>query len=489
MDAAAQLALMTKAKAVFETPGSFLSFPALSPLTFKPAQLNFSTALSDPAVGAALEDFSRAVNVCPTDPLAPADQAEYLWDHYDAWLTAMTLAHNELSGDDQAAYSAARAMLVVTDGNGIDSDSPVVVVYKQCRDAVINAQQAYTAAQLTATMSTDPKVQAAWQNTDEPRLRGALAAANNNWAAAGRKADVEAAQGVVARCEAQMPQKMWAGWRQSYTPSIDQVTDAASNASYVPSGFSPANIAAQGWTTLTLGAAEIAALSQSAPAALKSLFGAVGTSGISSISFDFRSASIVRPWFNPAMFTAKFWKFSDSTQLSDGATPAAGAWPAYISAVVFVRNVKVADAAQPAGSAAPARLLLNISPHAALSATVVAPRSIPQAIAAPRIAVRGPFGFGAELALPVPPAVRAAAVFANSGIVRPAQPVRPVIPVAQSIHPVLRLNTATYQAPPPASPPAVTPPATAPVDDSISVLAFICRALPKCPDPDPDLQW
>jgi len=36
MDAAAQLAVMAKAKLVFETPGTFLSFPALSPLSFRP---------------------------------------------------------------------------------------------------------------------------------------------------------------------------------------------------------------------------------------------------------------------------------------------------------------------------------------------------------------------------------------------------------------------------------------------------------------------
>jgi len=41
MDALAQLALMTKAKLVFESPGSFLSFPALSPISYSADQLNF----------------------------------------------------------------------------------------------------------------------------------------------------------------------------------------------------------------------------------------------------------------------------------------------------------------------------------------------------------------------------------------------------------------------------------------------------------------
>ena len=41
MDALAQLALMTKAKMVFESPGSFLSFPALSPISYGADQLKF----------------------------------------------------------------------------------------------------------------------------------------------------------------------------------------------------------------------------------------------------------------------------------------------------------------------------------------------------------------------------------------------------------------------------------------------------------------
>jgi hypothetical protein len=66
MDATAQLALMTKAKIVFERPGTFLSFPALVPIAFSPAELDFGKALSDPKVSAALVEFSRAVNQCPT---------------------------------------------------------------------------------------------------------------------------------------------------------------------------------------------------------------------------------------------------------------------------------------------------------------------------------------------------------------------------------------------------------------------------------------
>ena len=44
MDALAQLALMAKAKRVFEALETFLSFPALSPLSYLPDELRFGNA-------------------------------------------------------------------------------------------------------------------------------------------------------------------------------------------------------------------------------------------------------------------------------------------------------------------------------------------------------------------------------------------------------------------------------------------------------------
>jgi hypothetical protein len=199
MDATAQLALMAKAKLVFETPGTFLNFPVLAPLSFPPSSLDFSQAAQDPAVAAALQDFSRAVNSCPVGSVSSGDGDDYLWDRYDSWLTAMTLAKSQLDPEDQAAYTAARAILMITDSNGFDADSPMVVAYKQCRDAAYAAQQAYTSAELTATSSGSSTALTTWQTVDEPRLRAAIAAAQADWANAGHKSDVESAQGTVAR--------------------------------------------------------------------------------------------------------------------------------------------------------------------------------------------------------------------------------------------------------------------------------------------------
>jgi hypothetical protein len=524
MDAAAQLALMAKAKLVFETPGTFLSFPALSPLAFRPKDLEFSRALADPSVGAALQDFSRAVSRCPGNPIFDVDSDEYLWDHYSAWLNGMTLAQSDLSPGDQAAYAAARALLVVTDANGLDSDSPIVVAYKQCRDAYLNAEQAYKSAQLTATASGDAAL-AKWETNDEPRLRAAVAAAGTAWATNGRQEDVEAAQAVVARCEAAMPQRMWANWRKAYNPDLDNVTDAASNSSYAPSGFAPADLLGDDWTTFHVSGPEIAALTAAMPKELLEVFGDAGSSAISEISFEFRSASTVQPWFNPGMFGARFWKFADGSVLSDGAASPSGNWPAYVVAVVFVRNIQVMQVTQgPPQPPMPIRTMprFELSPAMlqglqAQRAAGVPPQPSAHSPSAHATLQTSSFTHSApEHAAGPPPrrfatpssfAPRPTMIFAQ----RPMTVGSSVLQRAPACAPPqLRLNFAIYRMPtptvPPASPSAASPIPTSPApsgassaappptastspDDRISILAFICKLLPMAPDPDPSLNW
>ena len=67
MDAAAQLALMVKAKAVFGAPDTFLSFP-VSPLPYTKRQLDFYAQSNASEVAESLQHlhaFSTLVNLVP----------------------------------------------------------------------------------------------------------------------------------------------------------------------------------------------------------------------------------------------------------------------------------------------------------------------------------------------------------------------------------------------------------------------------------------
>ncbi len=489
MDASAQLALMTKAKIVFEKPETFLSFPALVPIAFPPAVLDFGKALVDPKISAALLEFSRVVNQCPTGAVFPGDSDQYLWEHYDQWLNAMVLAQDQLSAGQDAAYAQATALLTAKDANGLRTDSVTLTTYKQYRDKYLAAEQAYKNAEITASMAQDPAAKSEWQNTNEPRLRQVVAEAMSEWEAKGNKSAIEAAQAKVSACEAQMPQKVWREWRAAYNPDLDLFTDAGSNASCGPSGFAPSNVCSQPWTTFTLTHDEIHALTAQAPAELRAIFGETGASAIASVSFEFCSAAVVRAWFDSAMFDTRFWKFdSGAPDISDGGKPSKGAWPAYITAVVFARNIRVTTASAPTAPPQPIRTLPVFSFRPEVLQTLQTQRPTP--VAHPQVMMMARPMMAASAAKPViasHPSVVATTGLSNRALSPTARPV--------AVNPALRLNAVLYRAPPISHGPVIIHPAPTPTmpaqqpDNQVSVLAFICRALPKVPNPDPALHW
>jgi hypothetical protein len=466
-----------------------LSFPILDPIAYKPEDLNLANALSSAEVGHALADLSLNVNSLPTGILFQGAGDNYLWDTYDQWLNDMVLAKDQMTADERAQYNQANALLTVKDANGFSIDSPIVVAYKQYRDAWFTATQNYKNEQLTASLSSDPAVQNQWKNVEEPHLRALVDQANSDWENKGNKAEVEAAQAVVTRLDARSPSSVWTKWDSALIPDLDLPTDPVSNMQYAPTGFSPTDLFAQDWPTFHLSSNEIAQLTQSAPDELRKIFSeGGGASTITSLSFEFRSAALVRPWLNTAVFNARFWKFREGTPpLSDGAVSPQGSWPSYISAVVFARNIQVTTQAAPQPQ--PWRTLPAVNP--AILRQPPPPKPIPIK-EPPELPVKPGMGHliaGQRFAAPM--------MMAHS--VTPASATA-MVPGKVQVSPVMRLMLATYRAPTLISQPASassgaslagssSQSAPSTTNPDVSILAFICRRLPQTPNPDPSLNW
>src|SRR4030095_5732039 len=96
MDAIAHLALCAKAKLVFERPDTFLSFPALSPISYSVDRLNFGTPPADPnARKQDLSEFARIVNQSPDGPIFELTGGPYLWDLYQEVLTTAVVPQDQ----------------------------------------------------------------------------------------------------------------------------------------------------------------------------------------------------------------------------------------------------------------------------------------------------------------------------------------------------------------------------------------------------------
>lgn len=498
MDAFVQLALIEKAKRVFAPDASvLLSFPLLAPIGFTAEELEALSAPATAADYAAAGDFARIVNFVAFDMVATATERK-LWDVYRDVLHRAEVGDVVPDGDE----GSPAADILYQDGpDGTRVESDALKRYRQYRDAWIVAREDYAAHKLTGELSEDPAERQNWTEVDEPALRAALDAAASAWDTLGGRPAIEAALQAERDAAFRDPRRRWAEWSSLFNPDLDMMNDAGGQ--YAPTGFSPRNFAEQdGWLSFTMSASEMRTLVNEAPEALKRVLDDdEGT--IERVSFEYRSVALVRPWFRSEALTSGIWRSDDPELiLSDGEAPPTGACPAYASACVFVRNVEVTRGGSRPGNTStvlplkldPARLTLRrdlrvdhrtnpdprIKPPARRRA-----RPAPAPEPAPTVL---PHSFQ-MLALSTFAKVPTQLLVAQPAAVRTAirQPIRLDAQVKASQTTRRKPDSSGTPAPSPEAPPSA--PSTSAPRDEISVLAFICKRLPKVPDPAPELAW
>ncbi len=491
MDAYVQLALMAKAKLVFETEDTFLSFPALSPLSYPPGDLKLShDGIATARDLARLSEFARITNQVPRGAVAPVEEGEYLWDICSEALALGMPATGTLSAADQARLDEARAVLYAPSPDGHRESTPALAAYKQCRDAQVVAVEEYRNQQFTAESATDPAEKARWATVDEPRLRQAVNAAEEAWRTRGAKAQIEGAMQVEQAFAARQPSLAWDAWKADFLGDIDLETDT-DRIRFAPTTFTPGDVFDDAWPRFTIIAAEMAKLASEAPPELLDIFGGAAAGGdVESVSFEYRSVALTRSWLPKQLFHSRLWRLgSEGGELSSGEKPLNGRCPSYVTALVFARNVEVrrrqpATASQ-STTAAPGTLLaldptrLRIESaqiKLARQAPTLKPSAVPVArmLQSARLAVR-PADTATLSALQPVTAARSAQLARSDLLVVRRPPMEtPIIP-----QPV----------PHPTPPPAPAPPQVEAPHDEVAILAFICRRIPRCPDPDPSLTW
>ncbi|HEV7906317.1 MAG TPA: hypothetical protein VGO96_20925 [Pyrinomonadaceae bacterium] len=554
MDSAMQLALMAKAKKVFGADDTFLSFP-VSPLPYTKRELDFFSDRDADELRQSqhnLQAFSTLVNLIPDDEAWLPTETVFLWDVYEQILKEGNFAESTRTPEEEAAYQRALSFLRVTGEGGLFEDSPQMKAYRQHKDAFLLVEQKYNADKFTGENASDPLEKQRWKDVDEPAQRALLNELRTQWITAGYKNEVEAAQAKVVSLGARSPLQTWSEWNSRFNEDIDTVTGTDASTVF-PSFFSPSNaIDDDAWQPFKLSAEEIKVLLNEAPAELRERFNAdSATAGNKSLTFEFSSAAIQRPWFASDVFKARFWRFADANRvISDGGKPAKGTCPAYVTAIVFARKVR--EEVKPAEPVRPTIPPVGI-PRPGILGRIGIMR--PDLVARPGIVARpnvtpqpapqaqttdkpfGGFQFAAgvrdqdklkrrmaerSIAARTPanerpaatPTMLSARMVGNPALRRPgifrtdnprtAIP-RPAVTPADASRrlsivrdhrlfqrlerPRIRIPQPTQPTPtPPVTPTPATP--TPPVqDDSIYILAFICKAVPKAPDPDPTLQW
>jgi hypothetical protein len=198
--------------------------------------------------------------------------------------------------------------------------------------------------------------------------------------------------------------------------------------------------------------------------------------------------------------------------LSDGESPSQVRLPAYVAALVLVRNVVVKHKTEAAAVAnGPLRFTLSaqlltlprlaarpvvdrgpIAPRvpvkrAAVNLRTIAPRAMamrPLINIGPILARTPPAAASAPATPPAAAPTRAFSRLKSDCFTTVTRRPRIVIPPRRTADPAPSAGTTD-----PAAPAVPAVPDAPPPDGTISVLAFICKRLPKAPDPLPGLIW
>ncbi len=340
MDAYVQLALVEKARRVFSVGAdTFLCFPVLAPLTMTADAL---AAVASPRTAtdvAAAADFARMVNFVPRDTVATIDGGRTLWEIYGDVLSQAQVGAGVDDAGAKQRYDTAVAALYQDGADGLRQETEAYRSYRQYRDGWIAAQEDYRSKRLTAQTSDDAAVQ--WQWTEqEPVLREHITAAESDWRTLGHRDEIEAALAIVELVSSANPLVRWHDWRAAFNPDIDLLTDTAGGR-FAPTGYSPVNLKdSTSWSRFELSSPEVQALVSEAPEELQRALHD-DPDPVTKVAFDYRSVALTRPWFSEAALTSRIWRLADGDALSDGGDPPTGTCPAYVAALVLMRNLEV----------------------------------------------------------------------------------------------------------------------------------------------------
>jgi len=539
MESKISMALATKLKMIFEKEDKFLTFPL--GLGFPYRYLNF---MKDPSVsGLTLQeqlnnkgDFARLLNIIPEDSAAfSADASRLLWDELKAVLKNSIFAVSGLSEAENRSLDQAIDFLtdlkVEEDGTEIPVNSTAVTKYYEYKTVYENAVNTYLNEKITVENSAGAegdKLKQQWAAYREKEMMDIKNRAEADWKNLGFKVEVENNQAIKNTLELK---KYLDLYRQAYLDeiSISEIPDLNGlGIGFCTTFFSPIDSFDTNlpWTKLTLTKEEIANHVQNASVELKSLFNAAqGSDDIESCSLEYNNVVVIRPWYKPEFFVSRYWKLSEEMVISDGNVPRKGKIPAYITSMIVVRNIKITRKKK-AGSEPLVLPIFSITPiqtlkmsrtpvtiKSRLASEAISARTEteirPKTVSRISVAEAAPRSF---ITMAATTSVRSKPVssssFKSSLLISSFKQ-----PVAQPVDSQTTLNIKlnekksyvsekyvgmTIKTPfSPALPTSVELSGPYANDlitetynmDGVAVLAFVCKRVPKSPDPDNTLTW
>ncbi|NDR56195.1 hypothetical protein [Aliiruegeria sabulilitoris] len=445
----------------------FAAWPG-APVALRLARLEGAENSEDMA---RVAEFSRMVNfvACRGAPARPFDSAAPLWEVHSDLLGAMEFAERAWTEAENAAFTAARAMLY-----GPDGMTPLYRLYQEFRTAYQDL--------LTAASGADV-------------LREAMIA----WEIEGGKSVIEAAMATIER----LMTRSTLSRAQAERDALLFLPVDPAGAGYAMTGFAPISaLDDSGWI--------------SASVELNDIDGAVSraqqreTAGwrnwrqgkTGKLCFRYAILLIDRDWFTPQLYRAEDWNLPGQRLVSDGGTE--GALPAYPARLYAVRDVTLKpDPPKPSKPQRPSVGMVSRPPVATLRPLQARP-SVATLASRPRPVLGTARAKGLSATTLAKPLSAAPVITASA--LRPSLSAtalsRPTVAggLTLSAKPVARLKPGTIEqignltvqrrlAAARQIVARVSVAGSPPPDPTLWAVGFGCESLPEAPNPHPGYGW
>lgn len=336
-------AVAAKLHELYDRDDQFVAFTQI-PMTGD--QLAFATeGFGDIRNLQAFADFSYLVNQGLDVGPVWEPNGRLLWEVYGDVLK-QRVANRELTDAEQAELDASTEVLYRDDG----TPSAIYETYLEFRNAYDDVEDQLNIVEITIE-STDSEELRAQKEIERDQLRDDLKRANQDWVGLGHKHTVDGALETRDRLTGYGPRTVWRQWEQKFGLSEgEQNWDALIDRPFRESDFYPRTFYREGsegsWNDFTLDESEIGSLLDRSTAGIDTLDDAVGTEqfegDISRLSVQLARVTVGRGWFSPEAFGSRLWKWTrDREPISDGGDPPTGQFPAYVSSLVFARDLTV----------------------------------------------------------------------------------------------------------------------------------------------------
>ena len=284
-------------------------------------------------------DFSRRMNSPIHGITTAVEEGEMLWEIYDQILKNAILAKGHV--DDSMKKDYDRALGILYQDGVLRNPSEKYDAYRTYRDQYFKIVEECNCLQSSLSSSSGEETNSLQKELESAKSQ--LTDIQRDWSLLGYKDEVEEALTIFENSLVDNPYSFWQELKKNFNPDLE-LQARADRGYYATTFIFPTSFVDEKWDSIRISGEELEKLYANAPDEVQNLCdNGENLTRIKEIRLEYRSVRVERPWFNPSIFKSRLWRLPAELnhKISYGTKELVGRFPAYVSALLLLRNIQI----------------------------------------------------------------------------------------------------------------------------------------------------